>query len=153
MTNLIWCASLGLEQICETSEDPEERFGKSHARALVEILTSHCPCFSGPGYKKSRSKSPRVLAERKKAVAAAAAAAVAAAAAAKAKKMAPIRIKLGALGNKRKKSSSVSFTMLCNVYGCIDVLCGLLSVGACKCVRVDRFDCFPPSLPPSLSEW
>uniref|UniRef100_A0A6Q2XZJ2 Uncharacterized protein n=1 Tax=Esox lucius TaxID=8010 RepID=A0A6Q2XZJ2_ESOLU len=51
----------------------------------------------GPGYKKSRSKSPRVLAERKKAVAAAAA---------KAKKMAPIRIKLGALGNKRKKSSS-----------------------------------------------
>uniref|UniRef100_A0A674C229 Chromodomain helicase DNA binding protein 3 n=1 Tax=Salmo trutta TaxID=8032 RepID=A0A674C229_SALTR len=76
----------------------------------------------GPGYKKSRSKSPRVLAERKKAVA---------------KKMAPIRIKLGALGNKRKKSSSVSFTMLCNVYGCIDVLCGLLSVGACKCVRGD----------------
>uniref|UniRef100_A0A4W5KN59 Chromodomain helicase DNA binding protein 3 n=1 Tax=Hucho hucho TaxID=62062 RepID=A0A4W5KN59_9TELE len=60
----------------------------------------------GPGYKKSRSKSPRVLAERKKAVAAA-----------KFKKMAPIRIKLGALGNKRKKSSSVSFTMLCNVYG------------------------------------
>ncbi|XP_045070793.1 chromodomain-helicase-DNA-binding protein 3-like isoform X3 [Coregonus clupeaformis] len=52
----------------------------------------------GPGYKKSRSKSPRVLAERKKAVAAAAAA--------KAKKMAPIRIKLGVLGNKRKKSSS-----------------------------------------------
>ncbi|CAB1351653.1 unnamed protein product [Coregonus sp. 'balchen'] len=47
---------------------------------------------------KSRSKSPRVLAERKKAVAAAAAA--------KAKKMAPIRIKLGVLGNKRKKSSS-----------------------------------------------
>ncbi|KAK6292044.1 hypothetical protein J4Q44_G00378290 [Coregonus suidteri] len=55
----------------------------------------------GPGYKKSRSKSPRVLAERKKAVAAAVAASVA-----KAKKMAPIRIKLGALGNKRKKSSS-----------------------------------------------
>uniref|UniRef100_A0A4W5KT91 Chromodomain helicase DNA binding protein 3 n=1 Tax=Hucho hucho TaxID=62062 RepID=A0A4W5KT91_9TELE len=51
----------------------------------------------GPGYKKSRSKSPRVLAERKKAVAAA-----------KFKKMAPIRIKLGALGNKRKKSSSLS---------------------------------------------
>uniref|UniRef100_A0A8C7SDY3 Chromodomain helicase DNA binding protein 3 n=1 Tax=Oncorhynchus mykiss TaxID=8022 RepID=A0A8C7SDY3_ONCMY len=76
----------------------------------------------GPGYKKSRSKSPRVLAERKKAVA---------------KKMAPIRIKLGALGHKRKKSSSVSFTMLCNVYGCIDVLCGLLSVGACRCVRGD----------------
>uniref|UniRef100_A0A8C8MCK4 DNA helicase n=1 Tax=Oncorhynchus tshawytscha TaxID=74940 RepID=A0A8C8MCK4_ONCTS len=55
----------------------------------------------GPGYKKSRSKSPRVLAERKKAVAAAVAASVA-----KAKKMSPIRIKLGALGNKRKKSSS-----------------------------------------------
>ncbi|CAB1345255.1 unnamed protein product [Coregonus sp. 'balchen'] len=51
----------------------------------------------------SRSKSPRVLAERKKAVAAAVAASVA-----KAKKMAPIRIKLGALGNKRKKSSSDS---------------------------------------------
>uniref|UniRef100_A0A8C7F3N4 Chromodomain helicase DNA binding protein 3 n=1 Tax=Oncorhynchus kisutch TaxID=8019 RepID=A0A8C7F3N4_ONCKI len=64
----------------------------------------------GPGYKKSRSKSPRVLAERKKAVAAAVAASVA-----KAKKMSPIRIKLGALGNKRKKSTcdvSLSFLLL-----------------------------------------
>uniref|UniRef100_A0A3B3RVI5 Chromodomain helicase DNA binding protein 3 n=1 Tax=Paramormyrops kingsleyae TaxID=1676925 RepID=A0A3B3RVI5_9TELE len=43
----------------------------------------------GPGYKK-RSKSPRVP-EKKKA---------------KAKKMAPLRIKLGIMGNKRKKSSS-----------------------------------------------
>uniref|UniRef100_A0AAY4ASA6 DNA helicase n=1 Tax=Denticeps clupeoides TaxID=299321 RepID=A0AAY4ASA6_9TELE len=44
----------------------------------------------GPGYKK-RSKSPRVSDKKK----------------AKAKKMAPLRIKLGALGGKRKKSSSV----------------------------------------------
>ncbi|XP_028856900.1 chromodomain-helicase-DNA-binding protein 3 isoform X3 [Denticeps clupeoides] len=43
----------------------------------------------GPGYKK-RSKSPRVSDKKK----------------AKAKKMAPLRIKLGALGGKRKKSSS-----------------------------------------------
>ncbi|XP_048883208.1 LOW QUALITY PROTEIN: chromodomain-helicase-DNA-binding protein 3 [Brienomyrus brachyistius] len=43
----------------------------------------------GPGYKK-RSKSPRVP-EKKKT---------------KAKKMAPLRIKLGIMGNKRKKSSS-----------------------------------------------
>ncbi|XP_067117973.1 chromodomain-helicase-DNA-binding protein 3 isoform X4 [Osmerus mordax] len=51
----------------------------------------------GPGYKK-RSKSPRV-ADKKKA------------AAVKAKKMAPIRIKLGAIGAKRKKSCSVSINM------------------------------------------
>uniref|UniRef100_A0A9J7WZJ9 Chromodomain helicase DNA binding protein 3 n=1 Tax=Cyprinus carpio carpio TaxID=630221 RepID=A0A9J7WZJ9_CYPCA len=44
----------------------------------------------GPGYKK-RSKSPRVSDKKKP----------------KPKKMAPLRIKLGALGNKRKKSSSV----------------------------------------------
>ncbi|KAL2079618.1 hypothetical protein ACEWY4_025362 [Coilia grayii] len=44
----------------------------------------------GPGYKK-RSKSPRVPDKKAKA---------------KAKKMAPLRIKLGALGPKRKKSSS-----------------------------------------------
>uniref|UniRef100_A0A8C9TR63 Chromodomain helicase DNA binding protein 3 n=1 Tax=Scleropages formosus TaxID=113540 RepID=A0A8C9TR63_SCLFO len=43
----------------------------------------------GPGYKK-RSKSPRVPDKKK----------------AKGKKMAPLRIKLGMLGNKRKKSSS-----------------------------------------------
>ncbi|XP_007248103.3 chromodomain-helicase-DNA-binding protein 3 isoform X2 [Astyanax mexicanus] len=43
----------------------------------------------GPGYKK-RSKSPRVPEKKKP----------------KPKKMAPLRIKLGALGNKRKKSSS-----------------------------------------------
>uniref|UniRef100_A0A8C2HR60 Chromodomain helicase DNA binding protein 3 n=1 Tax=Cyprinus carpio TaxID=7962 RepID=A0A8C2HR60_CYPCA len=43
----------------------------------------------GPGYKK-RSKSPRVSDKKKP----------------KPKKMAPLRIKLGALGNKRKKSSS-----------------------------------------------
>ncbi|XP_030636033.1 chromodomain-helicase-DNA-binding protein 3 [Chanos chanos] len=43
----------------------------------------------GPGYKK-RSKSPRVPDKKK----------------AKVKKMAPLRIKLGVLGNKRKKSSS-----------------------------------------------
>uniref|UniRef100_A0A3B4CQA4 DNA helicase n=1 Tax=Pygocentrus nattereri TaxID=42514 RepID=A0A3B4CQA4_PYGNA len=43
----------------------------------------------GPGYKK-RSKSPRVSDKKKL----------------KLKKMAPLRIKLGALGNKRKKSSS-----------------------------------------------
>uniref|UniRef100_A0A8C7CSW3 Chromodomain helicase DNA binding protein 3 n=1 Tax=Oncorhynchus kisutch TaxID=8019 RepID=A0A8C7CSW3_ONCKI len=63
-----------------------------------------------PPLRKSRSKSPRVLAERKKAVAAAVAASVA-----KAKKMSPIRIKLGALGNKRKKSTcdvSLSFLLL-----------------------------------------
>uniref|UniRef100_A0A8C9T949 Chromodomain helicase DNA binding protein 3 n=1 Tax=Scleropages formosus TaxID=113540 RepID=A0A8C9T949_SCLFO len=46
----------------------------------------------GPGYKK-RSKSPRVPDKKK----------------AKGKKMAPLRIKLGMLGNKRKKSSSVRF--------------------------------------------
>ncbi len=45
---------------------------------------------SGPGFKK-RSKSPRVSDKKKP----------------KPKKMAPLRIKLGALGNKRKKSSSV----------------------------------------------
>uniref|UniRef100_A0A8C1KHM2 Chromodomain helicase DNA binding protein 3 n=1 Tax=Cyprinus carpio TaxID=7962 RepID=A0A8C1KHM2_CYPCA len=44
----------------------------------------------GPGFKK-RSKSPRVSDKKKP----------------KSKKMAPLRIKLGALGNKRKKSSSV----------------------------------------------
>uniref|UniRef100_A0A8C1KIS3 Chromodomain helicase DNA binding protein 3 n=1 Tax=Cyprinus carpio TaxID=7962 RepID=A0A8C1KIS3_CYPCA len=43
----------------------------------------------GPGFKK-RSKSPRVSDKKKP----------------KSKKMAPLRIKLGALGNKRKKSSS-----------------------------------------------
>ncbi|XP_066538096.1 chromodomain-helicase-DNA-binding protein 3 isoform X1 [Hoplias malabaricus] len=43
----------------------------------------------GPGYKK-RSKSPRISDKKKP----------------KLKKMAPLRIKLGALGNKRKKSSS-----------------------------------------------
>ncbi|XP_009301392.1 chromodomain-helicase-DNA-binding protein 3 isoform X1 [Danio rerio] len=43
----------------------------------------------GPGYKK-RSKSPRVSDKKKP----------------KPKKMAPLRIKLGAIGNKRKKSSS-----------------------------------------------
>uniref|UniRef100_A0A667ZJS6 Chromodomain helicase DNA binding protein 3 n=1 Tax=Myripristis murdjan TaxID=586833 RepID=A0A667ZJS6_9TELE len=47
----------------------------------------------GPGYKK-RSKSPRVPDKKKTA------------GVAKAKKMAPIRIKLGALGTKRKKSCS-----------------------------------------------
>ncbi|XP_076016177.1 chromodomain-helicase-DNA-binding protein 3 isoform X4 [Genypterus blacodes] len=47
----------------------------------------------GPGYKK-RSKSPRVPDKKK------------AAAVAKAKKMAPIRIKLGAIGAKRKQSYS-----------------------------------------------
>uniref|UniRef100_A0A667YQ95 Chromodomain helicase DNA binding protein 3 n=1 Tax=Myripristis murdjan TaxID=586833 RepID=A0A667YQ95_9TELE len=51
----------------------------------------------GPGYKK-RSKSPRVPDKKKTA------------GVAKAKKMAPIRIKLGALGTKRKKSCSVSIS-------------------------------------------
>uniref|UniRef100_A0AAY4AMW2 DNA helicase n=1 Tax=Denticeps clupeoides TaxID=299321 RepID=A0AAY4AMW2_9TELE len=62
----------------------------------------------GPGYKK-RSKSPRVSDKKK----------------AKAKKMAPLRIKLGALGGKRKKSSSVGSApavvsngpVLCTVLG------------------------------------
>lgn len=55
---------------------------------IVRVASSN----TGPGYKK-RSKSPRVPDKKAKA---------------KAKKMAPIRIKLGALGPKRKKSSSVS---------------------------------------------
>ena len=67
--------------------------------ALRPSSTPFPPIHPGPGYKK-RSKSPRV-ADKKKA------------AALKAKKMAPIRIKLGAIGAKRKKSCSVSINMVC----------------------------------------
>lgn len=63
------------------------------------ILGCHDPCFlfltpfhSGPGHKR-RSKSPRVPDGRKKL---------------RGKKMAPLRIKLGLLGSKRKKGGSVS---------------------------------------------
>uniref|UniRef100_A0A8C1RTR1 Chromodomain helicase DNA binding protein 3 n=1 Tax=Cyprinus carpio TaxID=7962 RepID=A0A8C1RTR1_CYPCA len=63
----------------------------------------------GPGYKK-RSKSPRVSDKKKP----------------KPKKMAPLRIKLGALGNKRKKSSSVRL-ILC-IRGLKLILCLSLSV-------------------------
>lgn len=54
-----------------------------------------CLCVTGPGYKK-RSKSLRASDKKKP----------------KPKKMAPLRIKLGALGNKRKKSSSVRMSRL-----------------------------------------
>uniref|UniRef100_A0A673H7G6 Chromodomain-helicase-DNA-binding protein 3-like n=1 Tax=Sinocyclocheilus rhinocerous TaxID=307959 RepID=A0A673H7G6_9TELE len=60
----------------------------------------------GPGFKK-RSKSPRVSDKKKP----------------KPKKMAPLRIKLGALGNKRKKSSSHTYLLLCDMwYVCFSVL-------------------------------
>lgn len=60
-----------------------------------------CLCVTGPGYKK-RSKSLRTSDKKKP----------------KPKKMAPLRIKLGALGNKRKKSSSVRMHA-----GCIGLCC------------------------------
>ena len=50
-----------------------------------------CPPPPGPGHKK-RSKSPRVPELKRKM---------------KGKKMAPLKIKLGVIGGKRKKSSSV----------------------------------------------
>uniref|UniRef100_A0A672TBD2 Chromodomain helicase DNA binding protein 3 n=1 Tax=Sinocyclocheilus grahami TaxID=75366 RepID=A0A672TBD2_SINGR len=59
----------------------------------------------GPGFKK-RSKSPRVSDKKKP----------------KPKKMAPLRIKLGALGNKRKKSSSHTYLLLCGISVSFSVL-------------------------------
>ena len=61
---------------------------------LFQSFISLMSVYPGPGYKK-RSKSPRVQDKKKTA------------AIAKAKKMAPIRIKLAAIGAKRKKSCSV----------------------------------------------
>ncbi|XP_066578642.1 chromodomain-helicase-DNA-binding protein 3 isoform X2 [Amia ocellicauda] len=71
------------EQVSAASASPE------HPPPPPPVRKAKTKEGKGPGYKK-RSKSPRIP-EKKKA---------------KAKKMAPLRIKLGTLGGKRKKSSS-----------------------------------------------
>lgn len=62
----------------------------NYMKAFSVCSVACVACVTGPGYKK-RSKSLRTSDKKKP----------------KPKKMAPLRIKLGALGNKRKKSSSV----------------------------------------------